>query len=101
MAFQKEHGCTADGEVGPATLAAIDKALDTGDGDPVGAQWVEIIGGDCWAREEPNTSGDKLGVAKKGQEYEYLSRQSDGWYYIRFGKANAWVSGKYSKLMGG
>ena len=101
MAFQKEHGCTADGEVGPTTLAAIDKALDTGDGDPVGAHWVEIVGGDCWAREEPNTSGKKLGVAKKGQEYEYLGRQSNGWYYIRFGKANAWVSGKYAKLMEG
>lgn len=48
----------------------------------------------------PNTSGDKLGVAKENSQYEFRDDISDnGWLKIDFNGQEGWVSGKYSKLL--
>lgn len=101
--FQTIAKITVDGEVGSDTLAALDKALkvEDGDGEPVNAQFVRIVGGNCYVRSEPNTSGTKLGVVYDGKLLPYKGQKSEnGWLAVEYKAQTAWVSGKYSKLEG-
>lgn len=97
-AFQKEYDLTVDGEYGPKTHAAMTAALsDT----VVKERYVRIIGGNCYVRTEPNTSGEKLGVAYEGARLQYQGQTSEnGWRLVVYKNKNAWVSGKYSKIEG-
>lgn len=93
--FQKENGCVVDGEFGSESLAALEKAL----ADVCTGKFVKIVGGNCYARTAPNTSGEKLGVAYEGKTYDYQGVTSEnGWHLIIYNNKNGWVSGKYSKL---
>lgn len=100
--FQRVMKISIDGEVGPETLAALEKALkvDEGDGNLPGAKNVRITGGNCFVRREPNTQSDnKLGVAYEGKVLPYRGQQSEnGWLAVVFDGADGWVSGKYGKL---
>ncbi|MBQ8111378.1 MAG: peptidoglycan-binding protein [Clostridia bacterium] len=106
IAFQTATGIDADGECGPITIAALDKALDAlEDAKPTG-QKVRIEGGNCYIRTAPNTDGKKLGVAHNGDVLPYQGETSEaGWLlvaYVPNGEAtavNAWVSGKYGRLI--
>lgn len=72
----------------------------TGDKDS-GARYVVIVGGNCYIRAAPNTSGAKYGVAHAGEKYKYGGETSDnGWKLIEYNGRTAWVSGKYGKLEG-
>ena len=99
--FQKDHGLEVDGEFGPKSLAAYEKALvalDTTVEDP---KTVEIVGGNCYIRTEPGTNGAVLGVAKRGTTHTFGGEiAQNGWIRIRHGDGTAWVSGKYAKLKG-
>lgn len=101
ISFQQDVGIEADGECGPITIAALTKALDALDDSPtIGTQTVRIEGGDCYLRTAPNTDGKKLGVAHKGDTFKYGGETSPaGWLLVEFGGENAWVSGKYGKLV--
>lgn len=97
--FQKHNGCGVDGEVGNETLSALMSALGVGDGIGYGNE-VKIVGGQCWVRSAPNTSGKQLGIALEGQVLQYGGQQSvDGWLLVAFDNQNGWVSGKYGKLI--
>ncbi len=99
--FQHINDCEVDGVVGPETIAALEKALkiDDGDGDPVEARKVRIVGGQCYVRTAPDTSGKILGVAREGNVFTYGGQMSEtGWPLIKFNNQNGWVSGKYSRL---
>ena len=92
--FQQDHKCEVDGEVGPETIAALDAAL--GSDAQTGTQ-VKIVGGQCYIRSQPNTSGAKLGVAAEGTLWIYAGQESaDGWLLIQYKDSTAWVSGKYA-----
>ena len=97
--FQRDHNCEVDGEVGPETLAALTKALGTGDGE-TGRQ-VKIVGGQCYIRAAPDkVNGAKLGVALEGSTYAYAGQQSaDGWLKIVYNDGGGWVSGMYGRLI--
>ena len=70
-----------------------------GDGNAA-AKSVKIVGGQCWVRSAPNTSGKQLGVALEGQVLQYGGQQSaDGWLLVAFNNQNGWVSGKYGRLV--
>ncbi len=74
-----------------------------GEGGPKGAvvteRMVEIVGGDCYVRTAPNTSGRKLGVAHRGERLPYGGETSpEGWKLVKHGGKDGWVSGKYSRL---
>ena len=98
--FQKSHACEVDGVVGSNTLKALEKALE--DTDETNSNLVQIVGGQCYVRSEPNTNGKKLGVAREYMCFDYLNEKSvDGWYKVRFSGGEGWVSGKYSKLTKG
>lgn len=97
--FQASHGCMVDGEVGPETLAALEKALEDAEAPVTDARYVQIVGGNCYVRTAPNTSGKKLGVAHRGDILDYQGVQSaDGWHLVVYNGQNGWVSGKYSEL---
>lgn len=100
-AFQRDHGLTADGEAGPLTRAALDRALSESDTLPEHAKTVAISGGDCYVRTAPNTSGGKLGVAKDGTTLPFAGQTAqNGWLMVEYNGKTGWVSGKYAKLEG-
>lgn len=100
--FQTAHGCAVDGEVGPETLAALEKAMEEAEAPVAEARYVKIVNGNCYVRTAPNTSGKKLGVAHRGDILDYQGVQSaDGWHLVVYNGQNGWVSGKYSEMYDG
>ena len=99
-AFQKDAKVDVDGECGPETLAALEKAVSAlEDAKPTG-RFVLISGGNCYIRTAPNTDGKIIGVAHNGDRLPYGSTTSDGgWPMVEHNGQNAWVSGKYGKLI--
>ena len=99
--FQGKHGLEVDGEYGPKSHAALMADLEAkADASPSG-RFVSIVGGNCYARSAPNTTGEILGVAHKGETYQYQGQTSEnGWPLIIYNGKNAWVSGKYSVIEG-
>ena len=100
-AFQRAHGLPNTGAYDAVTREALEKALDEHDVPADEPKWVEIVGGDCYIRSAPNkTNSKKLGVAHRGDKYQYQGQTSDdGWHLIAFKNQNAWVSPKYSRLV--
>ena len=100
-AFQRAHGLPETGVYDADTRAAMEKATDDHDEPADEPRWVEIVGGDCYIRTAPNKiNSKKLGVAHRGDKYPYQGQTSDdGWNLIEFKGQNAWVSGKYSRLV--
>ena len=98
--FQKDARVEVDGECGPQTLAALREALSAlEDAKPTG-RTVLISGGNCYIRTAPNTTGKIVGVAFNGDKLPYGGEISDGgWPMVEHNGQNAWVSGKYGKLI--
>lgn len=97
--FQRDNGCDADGEYGPITHAAMLKALKNAQKPAEAPRTVSIVGGNCYIRSAPNTSGKALGVAHEGDKLSYGGQTSEnGWHLVAYKNQNGWVSGKYSKL---
>ena len=91
--FQQDHNCTTDGEVGPETIAALEAALG---GDVHTGTQIKIVGGQCYIRSKPNTTGAKLSVAAEGTLWAYAGKESaNGWLLIQQKDSTGWVSGKY------
>ena len=100
-AFQRAYNLPETGVYDVETRAKMEEVLDEHDEPAPEPKWVEIVGGDCYARTAPNkTNSKKLGVAHRGDKYQYQGQSSDdGWHLIVFKNQNAWVSGKYSRLV--
>ena len=99
--FQGEHGLEADGEYGPLSKAAMDKAIADLEKPHSEPRKVKISGGNCYVRTAPNTDGKALGVAHDGDSLDYGGLTSEnGWNLVDYKGVNGWVSGKYSKLVG-
>lgn len=100
--FQTAHDCMVDGEVGPETLAALEKAMEAAEAPVMEARYVRIVGGNCYVRTAPNTDGQKLGVAHWGDLLKYHGMTSEnGWNLVEYIGLNGWVSGRYSELLAG
>ena len=100
--FQKDNKLEVDGKYGEkshvALLAAIDAAAEkpSNTADP---KVVVIEGGNCYVRKAPSTTADILGVAYKGESYQYQGdTAANGWHLIVYKNQNGWVSGKYGKV---
>ena len=100
-AFQRAYGLPETGVYDAATREAMEKALDEHDEPVDEPRWVEIVNGDCYVRTAPNKiNSKKLGVAHRGDRYQYQGQTSDdGWHMIAYKNQNGWVSGKYSRLV--
>ena len=97
-AFQQDAKLDVDGECGPTTLIALEKAVEAHDGVKPTGKTVRISGGNCYIRTAPNTDGKKLGVAHKGDELSFGGEVSDnGWLQVLYKDQKAWVSGKYGR----
>ena len=97
-AFQADAKLDVDGECGPTTLIALEKAVEAHDGVKPTGKIVRISGGNCYIRTAPNTDGKKLGVAHKGDELPFAGEVSDnGWLQVLYKDQKAWVSGKYGR----
>ena len=97
--FQTAHDCMVDGEVGPETLAALEKAMEAAEAPVADARYVKIVNGNCYVRTAPNTDGQKLGVAHWGDLLKYQGVTSEnGWNLVEYIGQNGWVSGRYSEL---
>ena len=99
-AFQKVAKVEVDGECGPETLSALEKAISAlEDAKPTG-RTVLISGGSCYIRTAPNTDGKIIGVVHNGDRLPYGGTISDGgWPMVEHNGQNAWVSGKYGRLI--
>lgn len=98
--FQEEHGLKISGKVDSNFVEILRNAIIEFDKPVVQPKFVKIVNGQCYVRSMPNTSGDKLGVAKENSQYEFKNDISDnGWLKIDFNGQEGWVSGKYSKLL--
>ena len=99
-AFQRDHELKITGIYDASTISALEAAIQAFDEPAKDPVKVKIVGGNCYVRTEPNTSGRKLGVAKSGSVYNYCGKTSEnGWNMINYNGNFAWVSGKYSKLI--
>ena len=100
-AFQRAYGLPETGVYDAATRAKMEEVLDKHDEPVDEPRWVEIVGGDCYVRTAPSkTNSKKLGVAHRGDRYQYQGQTSDdGWHLIAYKNQNGWVSPKYSRLM--
>ena len=98
--FQYAHGCAVDGEVGPETLAALNKAMEDAEAPVAEARYVKIVNGNCYVRKAPKVERkNDIGVAHRGDILRYQGQISaDGWHLVEFNGKNGWVSGKYSEL---
>ena len=98
--FQHAHGCAVDGEVGPETLAALNKAMEDAEVPVAEARYVKIVNGNCFVRKAPKVERkNDIGVAHRGDILRYQGQISaDGWHLVEFDGKNGWVSGKYSEL---
>lgn len=97
--FQTQEGLAPDGEFGPLSLAALNKALERLS-ENTGGDHVQICGGNCYVRAEPNTSGDIRGIAHEGDKLPYGGTMTDdGWLNVVYKDRLGWVSGKYGRLV--
>lgn len=99
--FQSEHPpLEVDGEYGPLSHKAMLAALNTLT-TPKTPRKVIITGGNCYVRTAPVVKADnKLGVVFEGTELEYQGQTDEnGWHLVVYLGQNAWVSGKYGRLM--
>ena len=97
--FQTQEDLTPDGQFGPASLAALNKALDALNAVHDG-KYVQIYGGNCYIRTEPSTSGEIRGIAHEGDKLPYAGETAEnGWLKVVYKDREGWVSGKYGKLV--
>ena len=95
--FQQDHDLVRDGIAGKNTIAALDAAIG---GDAADAEYVRIVGGNCYVRDAPSTDGKVLGVAGEGETYRRLGESENGWQKIQFRDNQVgWVSGKYARMV--
>jgi len=98
--FQRDHDLVVDGEFGPASCAALRAALAALDKPTEQPHYVQIVGGNCYIRNHPNTGGAIRGVAHEGAKLPYTGETSEnGWLEVVYKGDTGWVSGKYGRLI--
>lgn len=101
--FQKANGLTVTGRYTKTDHKALVAAL-TGqniEAPADKAKYVEVGAGyKSYVRDEPNTDGKILGVAHAEEKLVFRGLVSEaGWYAVKYEEHDAWISGKYTKLV--
>lgn len=99
--FQTQEDLTPDGEFGPLSLAAMNKALANLNAPQEQAKQVQIVGGNCYVRSTPVVEKDNIrGIAHEGTKYPFTGEKSEnGWLEIVYKDKAGWVSEKYGRLV--
>ena len=87
--FQRTEGLPVTGIYDVVTRTALLRKI--------GAGRVEITGGTVNVRSGPGKNNSVIGVAKKGEKYDY-GLTTDDWVQIDFKGATGWVSTKYATI---
>lgn len=99
--FQADHNLTADGQYGPLTAAAMEKALNEKKSGttatPSTGTSTTVVGtatakATMHVRDQASASGKSLGVIQKGQSVEVVEIMSNGWYRIIWNNIYAYTS---------
>ncbi len=111
VAWQHANGLPETGVVDDDDYAKIDELLtpdeggdDDGDGDggdpEPNEQYVTVTSGSAVnIRTAPNTGASVLGIAKKGDTFEYAGETAEnGWFSILYHADTGWISSKYTTL---
>ena len=88
--FQRVSGLEVDGIFGPKSYEALMNAL---------SRYVEITGNLVNVRKGPGVQYAVMGVVKDGDRLPYGGQMQNGWYLVEYDTQNAWVSGKYGRLV--
>ena len=98
--FQTQEDLAPDGEAGPETIAALNKALKKLTVPVEKPKYVLIVGGNCYVRSEPSTAGSKRGIAYCDAKLPYGGQTApNGWLSIIYKDKIGWVSNKYGRLV--
>ena len=82
-----------------AEVGDIDEKEEPLEGD--GRVVLVSSGNTVNVRDQPNTEGKILGVARRGESFPYRGETSEaGWHSISFQDSAGWISGKYTTLTG-
>lgn len=83
------------------TVVVLNDGSKADDPTPIYTDHVEVTGGSVNVRTAPNTqTGKIIGVAHRGDVFPYQGETSEnGWFLIEYKGQNAWISGKYAKLI--
>ena len=94
-AFQEDHNCDVDGEVGKQTLAALKNASNKTEvkNDTVSDNAIAITGGSVNIRKGPDKNYGPYKTAYKGDKFERVN--SSDWVCVEYKDAAYWVSAKY------
>jgi len=108
-AFQKDANVKVNGKYDADTHKALMAVLDKqkSDAEPEKAKYVQIQKNrKCYVRTAPSTDGKALGVAHSEDMLPYQGQTSENcWLLVSYTPkgetipTNAWVSGKYGKLV--
>lgn len=89
-AFQTAFNLVVDGVVGDETWAAL-KGLQ-------GVKKVLVTGASVNIRSGAGTNHKIVSIARKGDEFDYISTAENGWYRIKSKDVENYISNKYSEL---
>lgn len=107
--FQRDNDLEADGDYGEKSHAAMMGILaereaqlgDEEDDVPAVVQLVQVIGGSVYIRKGAGTKYDIITVAHRGDMLVHVSTAETGWHAVMVNGQVGWISGKYSKVVGG
>lgn len=91
-AFQEDHNCKVDGEVGKETLTALKNVAKKPEASN---NTITIMGNSVNIRKGPSTTYDMYKIAHKGDKFERVA--SADWACIEYKDAAYWVSANYVK----
>lgn len=101
--WQKANGLEVTGRYTKADHKAMTAALKGNNIEAPAdvAKYVEIQNGrQCYVRAYPNTDGLAYGIAHSQDRLPFRGQVSEaGWLAVTYKKKDAWVSGKYAKLV--
>lgn len=99
-AFQKANGLEVDGIVGEKTSAALTAAIAK-QNIVENPKKVTVVGGKCYIRTLPNTSGAAVGVAHENEVFDFAGEidEETRWISIIYQGGKYWISGKYGRLI--
>lgn len=93
--FQSDRGLDKTGIYDAATDAALRNSIE-----PMESAFVQVTGMSVNIRSDCDLNSMKIGIAHRGDQFEYSGEQSGTWYRIKYNDSfDCWISSKYSEIV--